>query len=835
VVNTLVDFDAPDSAVAFIAAGFPSATFGQIKGRISKFKLELEKFPLPENARVITLLKDAPSTALIQICLCEHATAIPLNPSLTPAELGKLVRSSRAQAILTEVDNEFGKMLAEEFDMVHLVLTSGSDGFCGDFGISVSRPSTASTQPQSGERISVVLSTSGSTAAPKRVPISKTSLAISARNIAGSLNLKADDTALHMLPMFHVGSLVDLCLAPLSVGGSVHFAHPISTENFKRGVLDSQATWAQAVPTMLHDLANSTSKEEMIEFGKSLRFVRSVSSDLSTHMQSEMEQRLNGVPLIQMYGMTETAGQISSNPLPPAVRKARSVGTVQGVELSLRDTYGARVREGETGEICVKGPTVTDGYEGIDNASHFAGSWLRTGDTGWLDQDGYLFLSGRKKDIINRGGEKISPLEIDRALQSHPSIVSAAAFGVSHASLGEEVAAAVVLGPGFTCSDTELKSFLKQSIADYKCPRKIWFLDELPMLGSGKVDRNALREWGNRAGTRTLVKERSKTALGTTLAKIWQRTLNQQNPGLDDDFFDLGGDSLSATTFLLELEKQIGAEVPVDLLYEAPSLRRLETVLGSLKLAPHQGKLPSKIFNAVKSNMVSWKGHRPGAHSLLIGHNLAGAKAPFFWFCAGTSQFESLAAEMGSDRPIYVMRTLSGLSVKTDANVRALAEYYADEIDAIDTQGDIKLGGFCHGAALARQVSRCLKAKGRTVGLLVVIDRVFRDVVEEPSLYFWSMTSIYSAQSIYVDPERGLGLHHPAGAVGHKLSGAHTQVIEPAHMKEICKHLLPALDHGSRAGRTKSGLSGGQYQFERACSGIQRRHQGDRSALEQAG
>jgi len=277
--------------------------------------------------------------------------------------------------------------------------------------------------------------------------------------------------------------------------------------------------------------------------------------------------------VLEHYGSSETA-QIASNCPPPGPSKFGTCGIPWPGIMRIAGPDGRPLPAGEHGEILVKGPSVMAGYlnapEG--NRAVFVDCWYRTGDIGSLDADGFLTLHGREREFINRGGEKIAPLEIDQALMRHPQVAQAAAFGVPHPRLGEDAAAAVVLRPGATVTPAELRDFISERLAAFKVPRRITIIDQLPRGITGKVQRKrlaeALRENPERSGL-------SEEGLHASLAQLWKKVLKTDNLSLDDDFFEKGGDSLLAMDLSLELQGLTGRELPESILFEAPTIRDL--------------------------------------------------------------------------------------------------------------------------------------------------------------------------------------------------------------------------------------------------------------------
>jgi acyl-CoA synthetase (AMP-forming)/AMP-acid ligase II len=295
-----------------------------------------------------------------------------------------------------------------------------------------------------------VLHTSGTTSRPKQVPLTNANLCHSACNIRRALELTANDRCLNVMPLFHIHGLAAAVLASLASGASIVCTPGFYAPRFFEWVAEFQPTWYTAVPTMHQAILARAGGETR---PSSLRFIRSCSAALPPQVMAELE-RFFSVPVIESYGMTEAAHQMASNPLPPEKRKPGSVGRAAGPEVAIMDDAGRLATAGETGEIVIRGPNVMAGYAGnpAANESAFRGGWFRTGDQGRLDEEGYLYISGRTKEIINRGGEKISPREIDEALLEHPAVKESAVVASPDETRGEIVKAFVILAPGRTPS-----------------------------------------------------------------------------------------------------------------------------------------------------------------------------------------------------------------------------------------------------------------------------------------------------------------------------------------------------------------------------------------------
>ena len=791
---------------AFVDHEGNSLSYSELHARVSQAQEQVQYLDSGSMRRCVTVLPDHPTTSILQLALLGNYTLIPANPASSERELRELVRSVGADCLISNSNDSLAEKLSAELSLCHLGFDRREDQSF-DFAIQklTGDKSESGAQSQAFESDStaaLILPTSGSTGDPKLVPLQLSALAKSAINIAQHLQLSASDRALHILPMFHIGAIVDLVLAPLIKGGSLCFAQGVAFNELASTATKQKVSWVQLVPTMLNRLLLESDDQQLKKLGDSLRFVRSVSSDLPPNLQLEAEARLSNTPIIQIYGMTESSGQIASNPLPPEQRREGSVGRPVGVKLCIMDSYGNPLPSEEEGEICIDGETMMQGYENYDNSKAFYGSWLRTGDLGKLDKDGFLHISGRLKEIVNRGGEKIALQEIDRVALAYEQIVEAAAFAVPHASLGEEVAIAVV-PLSQELSEPDLRAYFSEYLAEHKLPRQILFLPELPKLGSGKIDRRALGSMlqsaePEEAGHGTA--EYRPTSISERLiSRLWIKVLGADPPVPGDDFFDAGGDSLAATGFLAALEKATKRNFSADLLYRAPTFEKLVAAIDSAEskqVDEYQLDLPKPIFDAIRQATAAWPGRRRQANSLVIEHNTAGSKQSFFWCGNGIEHFEDMITALGPDRPSYVLRTLSGLKFKSDTNTKLLASHYVLEIEDIQPEGPICLGGFCQGAVLARQIAEQLDDRGREIKLVIFVDRVFVQPFELPTLLVWSSSSQYSSRMAYLNPEIGLPYLYPAGAVAIRHNSPHRGSVFGQGAVELVERISPYLDFG---------------------------------------
>ena len=459
-------------------------SYRQLRDQVTEMADALTSLGIRPGERVATSLPNGLSTVVSFLAASIAGTAAPLNPSYREEEVSFYLEDTGARLLLCPPDGAGEARQAAQLRGVPVYsLEMDSAGYVRIAG----GPHGASAAPPSPDDVALVLHTSGSTGRPKRVPIRHRNIAASTLNIVEHYALGPDDVALCVMPLFHVHGLVASTLSTLLSGGAVAIPAKFNALSFWRTVRDTKATWYSAVPT-IHNLLLSRAGSERPAGAEGLRFIRSCSASLPAEMMQQMEC-VFGVPVLEAYGMTEASHQMASNPKPPAERKPGSVGPGTGVQIGIMDDEGNFLAAGERGEVVIQGPNVVSGYENNPeaNAKSFTKGWFRTGDQGFLDNDGYLTLTGRLKELINRGGEKIGPREIDEVLLSHPAVAEAVCFGVPHPGWGEEVAAAVVLRE--PVGEADILAFCKDRLAEFKRPKKIFITDAIPRTATGKIQR----------------------------------------------------------------------------------------------------------------------------------------------------------------------------------------------------------------------------------------------------------------------------------------------------------------------------------------------------------
>ncbi len=532
--------------------------------------------------RIAIVLRNGPEMAAAFLSVASVAACAPLNPDYREAEFTFHLADLGARALILEsgVDSPARKVAHEQgIPVLELVPNpprgAGSFSLFGGTATGV-RPRT---NPEPDD-IALLLHTSGTTARPKLVPLTQANLCASAHHVSQTLRLGPDDCCLNVMPLFHIHGIIGAALSSLSAGASIVCAPGWDPDRFFAWLTEPGATWYTAVPT-IHQSVLAAARQRAGGFSHRLRFIRSSSAPLPPSVMHDLEQ-VFGVPVIESYGMTEAAHQMCSNSLPPGIRKAGSIGLPAGPEVGVMDAAGEVQGPDVTGEIVIRGPNVTAGY--VDNPAAtkeaFTDGWFRTGDQGYRDSDGYFFLTGRLKELINRGGEKVAPREVDEALLGHPSVAQAVAFAVPHPRLGEDIAAAVVLHPDRTVTVTELRQFALSRLAPQKAPSRFLILGSIPKGPTGKLQRIGLSQ--ALAAHFEVPFLPPETPVEIALAAVWSELLGCGRIGRLDNFFSLGGDSLLATRVLARLGAMFAVELPLGSLFQGPTLEEQAILLENL-------------------------------------------------------------------------------------------------------------------------------------------------------------------------------------------------------------------------------------------------------------
>lgn len=583
----------PD-APAVLAPERDSLSYAELLAHVRSTAGALRHSGLGRQSRIAVVLPNGPEMAAAFLSTAVASTSAPLNPNYKKPEFEFYLSDLAAEALIVE---EGGA--PDATDVAHAMgiqvieLATRRDAGAALFALSIDAATDGEDLDwNAGDDVVLCLHTSGTTSRPKQVPLTHANLCASANNIAHALALAPSDRCLNIMPLFHIHGLMAALLASLASGASVVCTPGFYAPQFFGWMEDFHPTWYTAVPTMHQSILDRAAADAAVVAGASLRFIRSSSAALPPSVLERLE-RTFGTSVVEAYGMTEAAHQMASNPLPPAVRKPGSVGKPAGPEVAILGKEGARLGIGSVGEVAVRGPNIMGGYVNnpAANGAAFTGAWFRTGDEGYFDEDGYLFLTGRLKEIINRGGEKISPREIDEVLLDHPAVSQAVAFALPHDRLGEDVGAVVVLSDGPTITEQQLRSFAASRLARFKVPSRILFAPEIPKGATGKLQRIGLAE---RLGLTAADPSSAtpphatyaapRTAVESMLGELWTDVLGLERLSIHDRFLDVGGDSMLAGRLANRIRERLQIEVPLVTFFDASTVAEQAALIEHLLL-----------------------------------------------------------------------------------------------------------------------------------------------------------------------------------------------------------------------------------------------------------
>jgi acyl-CoA synthetase (AMP-forming)/AMP-acid ligase II/thioesterase domain-containing protein len=695
---------------AIVASGFEALSYQELRNQIDEIGSRLRQAGFDQNARIVVALENSPEAALAIVAVACVATAVPLDPKLTVAEVEKHFTLVRPNAVLLPRGRRSAaRNSAEQQSLTIIDVIVANDGQLRLQFIVPQVDAAARLDDPDPDTPAFILQTSGTIAGPKLIPYSHNNMLTAAARLQVWYDLTPLDRCLAAGPVWYAHALRLTVFTPLLAGGSVAFPSNALKVDLSEWLGALMPTWYSAGPTLHLSILEQMESQPTAKSIHSLRFIVSSGASLPDEVHNRL-QSVFGVPVLEQYGSSETSA-ISTNRPPPSPSKPRTCGIPWPDTVIIIGEDGRRLVPGALGEILVGGPTVTSGYLNAPelNRVSFVDGWYKTGDIGTLDEDGFLTLHGRKDDLINRGGEKISPVEIDDALVRHPAIAEAAAFAVPHPRLGEDVAAAIVLRTGMTATPVELRGYLQEQLASFKVPRRIVIRDHLPKGQTGKVLRRQLTEsLAEKAAAETQAEAPRSiddasvdSDLVVQLAEIWERLLKVAPLSLNDDFFENGGDSLLAMEMLVELERFAGRSIPTSILFDAPTI----------------GELARKLADRDYLNQKS---------KALIRLNSSGDQAPLFYFHGDFERSGYYAAKLakllGSDQPLFVVAPHGLGDESVPRSIEAMA---ADRLPLIlDAQpsGPYRLCGYCNAAIVAFEVARMLIAVGEKVEMVGMID-----------------------------------------------------------------------------------------------------------------
>ncbi len=707
---------------AMVATGYAPLSYRALQSLIDEVRASLREAGFGWSARIAIAIPSGPQAALAIVAVTCSAVSIPVNPRLTLREVEIYLAALRPDAILLlKGTDSVARQAAKEIGITIIEATESAQATLG-FSVGECKTSTATIPDEPDPKApAFILQSSGTTSEPKLIPFSHSNMLAAASRLRTWFDLTPEDRCLSVSPVFYSHGLKVTVFTPLLTGGTIVFPSDTSAFDFSEWFGFLKPTWYSAGPTLHRLVFEQTQWRADAKTGHSLRFILSGGAPLPGTVLEGLEASL-GVPVVEHYGSSEAAQIAANRPLPGQFKHGTCgvpwPGTVRIVGEDGRD-----LAAGEVGEVLIGGPTLTSGYLNAPelNRACFVDGWFKTGDLGTIDKDGFLTLHGRKNDVINRGGEKISPAEIDELLMRHPAIAEAAAFSIPHSRLGEEVAVAVVLRAGMKLSPAEVRRYLQDKIAPFKIPRRVAVRDQLPKGRTGKIQRRLLTEtWSEMSAALPSVQapelvenSRPESALTSGLLTIWERLLKTAPLSIDDDFFDKGGDSLLAAEMLVDLESLIGKTIPSSLLFEATTIRHLTRKLAEL------GDLE---------------------HKNLVKINQAGEQRPLIYFHGNFNAFGrsaiTLSKILGADQPLFVVAPHGTGDEPIPRSIESMAADRLPLILEAQPEGPYRLGGKCLGGIVAFEVARLLRDMGKEVELVVMLDPPTINARKSVQLFF---------------------------------------------------------------------------------------------------
>ena len=684
------------NAIALLCEGIEPLTFAALDRHVRWIGEQLLAAGIGPSSRVGIALPRCPEAALLSLAVCCNATMLPINPNLSAAHLETEVSQLRLDALIVADGTDMPAWVDKAGDGCALFQVSAVDSSFDGIELRQLRPALRPRRPGpvNGDAVAVVFRTSGTTGVAKRVPVTHGNLIEMAEKMERWLGLTPADRSLCILPIYYNAGFKATLLAPLLVGCSVVMPTTTNPHDFDRWVAAFRPTWITAAPAFLTAVLEKMRTLPAGQVRHSLRFVLSTASYLPEPVRSELEALL-GVPVREFYGLAE-AGMMTAPSLATDDARPGTAGRVPAGELAIREDGGAFLPAGQVGQVVVRGPSVMPGY--LDDIEAPPGGlqdgWLATGDLGSVDADGFLTIVGRTREIINRGGEKISPYDVEKVLLRHPAVREAAAFAVPHQRLGEIVGAAVTLKSGAEATSSHLLAFLRDRLAPVQMPRQVAVVPDLPLGATGKISRARLSAtWAGR--TRRI--EPPVEPLQILIADVWHKWLQRTDISIDDDFFEIGGDSLLATEMLLELDAITGRPISFADIDAELSIRRLAQVL--VRGVKAESKLVSRISEGRGTPLFLFHGDFDGL----------GLYAP------------RLAEQMGSEAPVFVVHSNLDKAAGV-ATIEQMARACLPHLLEAWPEGPFCLAGFCHGGLTAWAVAHELQTIGRDVKSVTLID-----------------------------------------------------------------------------------------------------------------
>ena len=697
---------------ALLEPGREPLRFADLPARLRDIRDSLASHGIGRGDRVASALPRGADTAVCFLAVASCAIHVPLNPAYSEAEFTRYLAKLRPAALIVAAHDAAGRSSAAALGIPIVDLVADERGPPGAFELR-HHETRDPVDPawNTHDDVALVLLTSGTTSEQKFVPIRQRHLLAYARASGEFYQLGPRDRGLHVMPMFHGHGLKSSLLVPLANGSGVICTREFDVGSFLRQVTEMDATWYSAAAAIHQAILQRLDGNRDAIRGARLRFMRSGSARLDPKVMTGLENAF-GAPMLERYGMSETC-TLTSHALPPHVRRAGTVGTAMFNDVAIIDASGNAVSEGTLGEIVARGPGVIDGYfdDPVATAAAFVDGWFRTGDLGRLDGDGYLTLCGRIKDVINRGGEKIGTGEVESVLLGHPAVAQACVSPIPHPTLGEEVAAAVVLAPSMRVNERELRSHAARMLTGFKVPRRIAVRTALPVNATSKVGQAEIErirsDMLNDAARAVDVTPVPWTVLERQIATLWADALDIAvgDIGRDDDFFLLGGDSLQVYELFVHLRSRYGIAVGLADLFDDAS-----TVAGMARMVERSSDGSTAARGARRLVPIKEDGDWPPLFALPgSGGNPVG--------------YVHLGRLLDRRQPLIGIesRGLDGSSLPL-TRVEDIAKDNLAAIRAVQPTGPYFIAGACYGARVAYEMARQLEQAGERIGLLLMLD-----------------------------------------------------------------------------------------------------------------
>jgi acyl-CoA synthetase (AMP-forming)/AMP-acid ligase II/thioesterase domain-containing protein len=679
-------------------------TYGELKSKIRWVVGVLNRAGYHRGDRFATALNNGPEQFAAIIALMAGFTVAPINPTLKEEEMARHMKLTRVKAVVVDDMACPATKVARSLGMEVYELTKADGGDTLVFGLKGKGMDNApEPEPEfaTEDDLIAIFGTSGTTGRPKLVPVKQSSIFWSHHFYMKVFRDWQKTRYLAVLPIFYAHGL----LSPLRIlvcGGCVIYAPSFDPHNFFRWLDAAKPTAMTAGPTLYQAIMQHAGENADVIGRNRLKYISTGNAAMPNEVMDQLEKTF-GVPVLETYAMTEVP-IITMNPPPPGKSKRGSAGVSWGTEVAIMDEGGELLPDGKLGEIVVKGPAVMGGYEGDPEANRaaFRDGWFRTGDIGYFDDEKYLYIKGRLKELINRGGEKIAPREVEEALLTHPAVREAAVFPVKHRKLGEDVAAAVVLKDGASATDSELKVHVSKKLAHFKVPSRVVIVGELPKGATGKISRAGMAESLGMAkadwGESQYLPPRTETE--RRLVGLLEKVAPGGRVGINDNLFDLGIYSLMAVRLFSEMEGEFGVKLPLSTLFQSPRVGDIAALLEG------------------GGGERRWKG--------LVPLQSRGSGPPLFLVHGGDGDivnYQELVKALGEGRKIYGIQA-RGLDGKGEPQKRVeeIAEGYLEEISKVQAGGPYYLMGFSAGGVIAFEMARQLEEKGKRAAFVGVID-----------------------------------------------------------------------------------------------------------------